>query len=223
MREQFVFGYGSLINPESRSKTVGTDGVGTAIPVLVNGLRRGWNARIRSDESQNWPYSMTALGVVFQENESSNGVLIPVSDGELEKFDEREKGYSRRQIGVNAISFLTEREIPPDNIVHAYVWDTPLPANEEFPILQSYVDVVMAGCLELGWRTDLGSFATDFVHGTAGWDSYWIDDRMQPKYIRAMRETPLLLARQIDGILEGNLGKVLATRKLVLRTGNDHH
>jgi len=213
MTEQFVFGYGSLINRESRSKTVGADGAGTAIPVLVNGLRRGWNARIRSDECQNWPCSMTALGVVFEENESSNGVLVLVSDDKLVKLDERESGYIRRQIGVGAISFLTEQAIPPAAIVYAYVWDTPLPANEEFPILQSYVDVVMAGCLELGSeRVDLGGFPADFVRGTRGWDSYWVDDRMQPKYIRAMSETPLLLARQIDGILESNLGTLRRVR-----------
>ncbi len=215
MSEQFVFGYGSLINRESRTKTIGDDGAGMTIPVRVNGLKRGWNVRIGPDKSQNWPSGMTALGVVFQENESSNGVLVPVSEGELAKFDEREAGYIRRQICVGSISFLTERGIANNAIAHVYVWDTPLPANEQFPILQSYVDVVMAGCLELGTEcAELGGFPADFVHSTTGWDSCWIDDRMQPRYIRAMSETSVVLARQIDGILVSNLGTALANRQL---------
>jgi len=211
----FVFGYGSLINPDSRSKTVGPDDQDTAIPVRVKGLQRGWNARIRPTESQSWQCGMTALGVVFQANESCNGVLVPVSENELEKLDEREGGYVRRQIGLDAISCLIERKISHDAIVHVYMWDSPLPANEEFPILQSYVDVVMAGCLELNKeRPALSCFPADFVYSTTGWDSFWIDDRIQPRYIRAMNETPLRLAGEIDAILVGLVGPALAKRRL---------
>ena len=47
------------------------------------------------------------------------------------------------------------------------------------PIAQSYVDVIIKGCLEIGLE-----YTEEFLKTTAGWEYPWIDDRMFPRYPR---------------------------------------
>jgi hypothetical protein len=212
MGRQYLFGYGSLINAASRAETVGVERAGLAIPVVVKGLRRSWSVPYKPAPTHNWPFTMTALGAVFHEDENTNGILVQVSDCDLDLFDGRERDYKRCQLELGCIEFLGHREIKRDAVVHAYLWNAPLPACEEFPIVQSYVDVVMSGCFQLmSGHKGLGDFASDFVSGTTGWDGYWIDDRKQPRYERAMSELPLI--SEIDGLLARILGKDLNARK----------
>jgi hypothetical protein len=53
----YIFGYGSLIDPQRRALSGDS---GDAIPVRVQGLERAWNVPYP-------PWHMTALGVVTEE------------------------------------------------------------------------------------------------------------------------------------------------------------
>jgi cation transport regulator ChaC len=265
----YVFGYGSLINPESRAKTGSS---GEAIPVEVTGLERRWNfvRRKVSDKSiknlqernENLPeakkvppgvlkalgklkgkefesqkswldtlipilaeghvkpadfpdplFRMAALGVVEKEGAVTNGVIVAIPRGEeLEKFDQREDGYTRKALGElkATVRVLNGKEVPPGSI-WVYVPDDPRTPGADCPIAQTYVDVVLAGCiLQFG-----ESFARKLVESTKFWEYDWVDDRHRPTYARAASYYDL--AKRIDTILAENVPRTLPRDKKARR------
>jgi len=73
----------------------------------------------------------------------------------------------------------------------------------DFPMVQSYVDICVNGCLEVEalYRSARG-FVQEFVKTTTGWNKYWVNDRLYPR--RPFIYVPK--AETIDRALqEGNL------------------
>lgn len=183
MAKEYLFGYGSLINPDSRTHTGKTD---DALLCEVKDIKREWNFRVPEAH-------VTALGATLQSNTVCNGVLIPIDTEELGKFDIREKGYTRVPLLKKNVE-LSNGKLP-SNRIWAYLLDSPQKPNSQNPIIQSYIDVVLSGCITVGG----GDFAKRFISTTSGWLADWIGDRANPKYPRAMKEVPL--APVIDGLL----------------------
>jgi hypothetical protein len=265
----YVFGYGSLINPESRAKTGST---GEAIPVEVTGLERRWNfvRRKLSDKTiknlQEWNknrpgskkvpqavlkaleklkgkafenqqqwldtlipiladgrvnladfpdplFRMTALGVVEKAGAVTNGVIVAIPGGEeLEKFDQREDGYTRKALAElkTSVRVLNGKEVPPGPI-WVYVPEDPRTPGADCPIVQTYVDVVLAGSiLQFG-----EGFAEKLVETTKFWEYDWVDDRHRPTYARAAPYYDL--AKRIDTILAENVPRTLPGGKKARR------
>lgn len=181
--QNYIFGYGSLINAESRAKTSRT---GKALPVIVKGLKRSW--------SQAGPKAqITTVGVIWQEEAECNGVLIPITLDGLPKFDKREYGYNRVLLAPTRISAYNDTPIPYGRIWTYLVKDPGLP-TQNCPIAQSYVDVTLSGCFQISEK-----FAKDFKEQTAGWQTHWVNDRKQPKYPRPLDDNPY--AGHIDTLL----------------------
>ncbi|SJL82182.1 gamma-glutamylcyclotransferase family protein [Vibrio palustris] len=168
----YIFGYGSLMNSASRQLTGQT---GQAIPVIVQGLVRHWG---KIDDS----YIMSPL-VVQRGDSEVNGVLLHVSDTELPEFDKRERGYQRMR--VPAASILSEHAFDQAQDIWVYITDSHQPPCDNSPIVQSYVDTVLAGCLEVS-----EDFARHFVDYTVGWQYPRESDRHAPKYSRMAGVTP---------------------------------
>ena len=63
----YIFGYGSLVQIESRTRTVPS--AFAAAPVIVKGITRGWYA-----QTGGVSLNPTYLGAVHQENATTNGV-----------------------------------------------------------------------------------------------------------------------------------------------------
>lgn len=134
------------------------------------GYKRKWNFRSTT--------GFTALGVVrVSEDDASNinGVLYKVPREEMPNFDRREAGYEKIEVPLNFM------EIQPGAFSlgqHDKIWlYVPLPsqtmdADENHPLLQSYVDTVLQGCLEWGGQ----SFAEEFLVTTGGWSSFYLND-----------------------------------------------
>ena len=174
---QFIFGYGSLINTPSRNSTAGK--VTVAIPVRVSaefGYVRAWVARSSS--------GFTALGLrkplAGEKAETINGVLYPVDGTDMTPFDKREKGYVRVAVPLALIEAVSWQPAPHDVQVWAYV---PIgeggkpgeglpPPSAAFPLLESYIDVVVDGALEFGLE-----YAREFVETTRDWSEFWLNDR----------------------------------------------
>ena len=95
VHRNFVFGYGSLICPESRKITNPSLGEKDGLPVIVQDVERVWSARTTS--------GYTAMGVRFKQGESCTGVLIEVTAAELADLDRREAAYDRRPIQLDNI------------------------------------------------------------------------------------------------------------------------
>lgn len=168
MADNYIFGYGSLINSDSRAATAGKPV--PAVPVRVSGalgLVRAWNFRSKS--------GFTALGLRPArggESQSINGVVYKV-EGTMEAFDTREVGYRRVEVTRDTIAAVSGGLPSPPAQIWVYVPDELHPPDAGFPLLQSYIDVCVVGALEHGEE-----FAREFVATTDGWSDCWLNDRL---------------------------------------------
>jgi hypothetical protein len=153
-------------------------------------------------------HGATALSIVKKENAICNGVVFPLitADG-LASFDKREckVGYERIRVTLDAIP-LGNKSLSKGTI-WTYVSNYSQAPSEDMPVIQSYVDVIMTGCLRIG-----EDFAKEFVRTTHGWEGPWENDRSAPRYERPMaRDTSLEI--RIDELLAETIPEHFAKRK----------
>jgi len=194
----FIVGYGSLINRASRNASAASPI--EAIPIRVSaklGYVRSWNARA--------PSGFTALGLRKAragETGTINGVLYPAMGADMASFDARESGYVRVEVPGDMIEALAWQSLPRTGKIWIYVPVTaggapgeglPL-ASPDYPLLQSYIDVVVEGGLEFGEE-----FAREIIETTADWNHFWLDDRILARrpwvYDRQSGHVDALLAK----------------------------
>ncbi len=109
-----------------------------------------------------------------------NGVLYPVEGNDMAAFDAREKGYVRVEVPRADIQAVSWQAIPAKGHIWVYVPEVAgkepgvdLPAADaRFPILESYIDVVVEGSLEYG-----PEFAREIIATTKDWSRNWLNDR----------------------------------------------
>jgi hypothetical protein len=179
----YLFGYGSLIDRASRMAT--TPRAFAAYPVIVADVARGW-----------WSYgrpigfSTCFLGAANLAGARCNGVIYSVSDSELEETDRREAIYKRAAINPEQLTFLDGRK----TLAHdATVWFYALPdglttsaekPSARYPIVQSYLDLCLNGCLEIEALYPLAEeagFTRMFINETRDWSPFWVNDRSYPR------------------------------------------
>jgi hypothetical protein len=176
----YIFGYGSLIEQSSRLRT--TPRAIYVLPANVVGFARGWWARTPSTG-----FSTTFAGAIPDPSASINGVVYAVTQQELEDTNKREKGYTPTDI-TGQIEILSGDYKPKDK-VWMYVNDFKPGEREkslpspQFPIVQSYVDICLTGCLQIegAFPNDAGGFARKFIESTQAWSNYWENDRVNPR------------------------------------------
>jgi hypothetical protein len=210
---QYVLGYGSLIDQESRRRT--NPNTRVAVPVMVDNLARGWWIHGRAVQ-----FSTCFLGVQVIPGASCNGVIFPVTDIELAALDVRERNYDRTLITPDNITFLDgSNGLPEDAQVWTYTVaeakrTVPTP---QFPIVQSYVDICMNGCIEIEETYPLAreiGFVARFITDTQDWNPYWENDRIYPR--RPHQFQPR--AYQIDRALFDHIPKFF--KQIRLQPGN---
>ena len=282
----YIFGYGSLICPYSRSLTAPEQASQVATPVVVQGVQRMWSKRTNrgmtamgirlvppprpsenndDDESSSSTTTTTATTARLGSAASSSttaqcvGVLLPVQERDLAAFDEREMGYTRKELDLDAVHvvpFLEQEDFyerheaheiflrikdekqDTDNVkLWIYEQQQPRPPTPQHPIVQSYLDVILRGCLTISEE-----FAAEFLETTIGWhpddlidyvqdDEYyaghattgpdestsiWLDDRHAPIYPRG---DPLYSRRQaqdLDRLLQRYRPRDFARRQLLI-------
>ena len=103
-----------------------------------------------------------------------------------------------------------DQQIPHDNVkVWIYIQRNPIPADPSHPIPQSYVDIIIRGCLSISEE-----FAKSVVETTSGWQAHihnkdddanhnWVDDREVPIYKRADSEYSNAHGEKIDQLMKG--------------------
>jgi cation transport regulator ChaC len=205
-RSQYVIGYGSLMLDESRKRT--SPQAGPANPVEVRGYRRGWFAR-----PVTVGYGTTFLGVVPDREGHFNAVIYQVDPAELAATDRREMLYCRS--GVDA-SDVTELQTQALSVSGGQAWIyVSMPQNiatpsSRYPIVQSYVDIFVSGCLEQEQRFGLKDFSQECLTTTTDWSVNWVNDRIYPR--RPSIYQPK--ARQIDDLLHDKLRQYFSTIKM---------
>lgn len=197
----YVFGYGSLIERESRTRT-NPDAIG-AWPARVVGYQRGWFHQFANNVGSTCTY----LGAIEKPRVPVNGVIYAVDD--FEKTKERETGYTATLVsgeimmldgggpwtGGDVYIFLSN---PGD------ISETKEPTRA-IPMVQSYVDICVNGCLEIEalYRTATG-FAQEFIETSTGWNEYWVNDRLYPRrpFIYRRNASAIDKALQKGGVLK---------------------
>lgn len=190
----YIIGYGSLMQRESRKST--HPNAMDVYPVEVKGFKRIWGIH-----GQN--YKTTFLTVIKDKDSYLNAVYYPSADYEILGADEREIGYCRILISRNDLNPLGLSSMP-EGKYWIYVRDEDKISSPsiEYPIVQSYVDIFLDGCIQIGNTYLLPKFLENCVVQTYGWPKevgFWLNDRQFPR--RPFR-TPN--AFYIDKILSKN-------------------
>lgn len=180
----YLFGFGSIINVGTHASWMG-DGSQALKGQRANvrasfGYRRSWNFRSST--------GFTALGITKDGAAGGtviNGVLFRIPRSMLPGFDRREVGYDRVEINLEHLDLLPGADsagglefnslsIADGAKIWVYVpkLSSCAESNEDHPILQSYVDTVMQGCLHWGGP----EMAEEFVVTTDSWSPYFLND-----------------------------------------------
>ena len=178
----YVFGYGSLLERASRTRT-NPDAIG-AWPARVQGYQRGWFHQF----ADNVGSSCTYLGAVKAKGKTVNGVVYRVAD--FESTQQRETGYTATPLKADEITMLDggkPLELGKGEKVYIFVSNKDsisktMEPTSAFPMVQSYVDLCINGCLELEsiYRPAKG-FTQEFIRTTTGWIKDWVNDRIYPR------------------------------------------
>lgn len=196
-RSQYIVGYGSLMQDESRKRT--SPQAGPAHPVQVEGYRRGWFAR-----PQAVGFAPTFLGARPDRQGHFNAVIYQVDADELLATDKRERSYCRARVATPDMTPLESDFHPaPDGQAWIYVSkpENVATPTSRYPIVQSYVDIFVAGCFEQEQRFGLPGFSRQCLSTTTDWSEHWVNDRVYPRRPFVMQPK----AGQIDNLLSSEL------------------
>lgn len=180
-KTQYIVGYGSLM--EKASKERSTPDAGPNHPVLVKGYQREWNTK-----GDDIGFSTTYLGVTIDAEAVMNAAIYIDPDvSDIEATDEREEYYCRDAVATDAVTLLDGTELLTNHQIWIYYNkpDSRVPPSARWPIVQSYVDIFLNGCIELEDKvitTDgNASFSRQCILTTEGWSQYWVNDRLYPR------------------------------------------
>lgn len=161
----------------------GTEEVVVAVLGPSFPYRRSWSFRS--------PTGFTALGlepvVSNEEGVRINGILHTANN--LASIDKRELGYRRVTVPLEQISLVgpvpgtgvesalaglvgAEKDVICQVWVYVLEESNCSEAEADYPICQTYLDVVLEGCLEVGGQ----AMANDFIQSTSGWSEYFLND-----------------------------------------------
>ena len=105
-------------------------------------------------------------------------------DGKL-GADAREIDYCRAAVAPARVEMLDASTVPSPSQIWIYVNkpESLAPPDAENPIVQSYVDIFITGCLELQPRVadPRIDFVAECVRTTDGWSKHWVNDRPMPR------------------------------------------
>jgi len=190
------WGHRALINAHTRSEqTPGNDAIHAA-------NHSGWT--VLSVEHRGYKADLPGKSVGAVE-----GMIVTVDRTELPALDAREKGYKRLELARSDFEFMDTGDIESGHssstladavaeTIYMYVSEEKNAAYAcaEFPLLQSYVDCVMAG-----FESEFGSAGLQrFIDTTLGWSAPMLEDRSDPRYVRSV-SLCAQQARRYDNLL----------------------
>ncbi|MDN3987983.1 gamma-glutamylcyclotransferase family protein [Zwartia vadi] len=177
-KPQYTIGYGSLMEDASRRRTA--PNTGEALPVLVTGFERSFNAR-----GSEVGFSTTFLGVTEVSDARMVATVYRVFNAaDITATDAREEPYCRVGVPIEQIRMLDGSSIQAGQYwIYVNKPEAVMPATERFPIVQSYIDIFLTGCQQLGRRAIAfeGDFMRECILTTKGWSQFWVNDRIFPR------------------------------------------
>lgn len=176
---QFMIGYGTLMQQQSRQRT--HPEIVDVYPVMVEGVQRVWGL---ADTT----YGMTYLTAIDDPTASFNAVYYQCTPEDIRQCDQREYSYYREKIDQSRLHALGL-----STLMEGDYWMYVMPASTitlptaDTPLVQSYIDVVLDGCFQIESQFHLDDFASQFYATTRGWpdgqekQAHWINDRIHPR------------------------------------------
>lgn len=202
--QQYIIGYGSLI--ETASKNATDPHTGENKPVWIEHYQRGWFSKGLADG-----FSTTYLGVIKNKHARFNGSIFNLPASSFKHYDAREKYYCRVLVAPHDIHLLTGKKLPPGQFwIYELKPELLAPPSVRYPIVESYVDIFLAGCLEIEKKYHLSNFAAACVNTTSDWSVNWVNDRVYPR--RPSFYQPYALA--IDKLLQQQIPQFFQQIKL---------
>ncbi len=193
-KTNYVVGYGSLMNKDSRKITV--QSAEYAAPVLVKNFERIWASHGNKSKA-------TFLLGIPNKGYVMNAIYYKSTSKEIASTDLREESYCRIKIQRKDLIPLGIKSLPEGEYwMYAKDFkDAEFPTSK-FPILQTYADVFMAGCLQTQADFSLTEFGNLCFKTTYNWDlANWLYDRDNPQYDRYSKNTEKY-SPQIDRIIK---------------------
>ena len=180
--KHWIFGYGSLICADSRARTGLT---GASMPVMVRGFERQWSVAVDYAD-------LSVLGIhPGRPDQEVGGVMFALDDDAFAQFDAREVEYQRVKLDPAAVKPLHQGTLP-DGEYWLYM---PQHSTSPHPIPQSYLDVILRGCLDIH-----DDFARHFIRHTSQWKPR-VADRQSPLYPRPLKPEHHHLWPRIDQLM----------------------
>lgn len=182
---QYIVAYGSLMQQASKEQTVPRTEENT--PIRIYGFTRHWNTK-----GESIGYSTTFLGarVATRKDYFNGGYFKIPSVAVLNQFDTRESFYCREEVVASKIQVL-QRTSPTSQTYKAlpagqywiYVTKPQYdePPSRQYPMVQSYVDTFLSGCMELEEKHNLPGFSDECIETTTDWVNPWVNDRLLPR------------------------------------------
>jgi hypothetical protein len=183
MSDIWVFGYGSLVNAQTHDYQDIT-------PAYLHGWRRDWCHWVNGPSR-----NATALTIQPAEGHTIAGMIARVPEDAWPALEAREAGYRRFALDNADV----DHDGPEGITIHTFQSLSNRRGSAEFPIPQTYVDVVLKGFLDV-----LGPDAlAPFFETTDGWETPILRDRANPRYPRAVELTPDQMAL-FDSLLDSH-------------------
>ena len=166
--KKYIFGYGSLVNNESRFLTIKR--YTEPIKVVIDssfGYVRKWNY-------YNKDKNIIALGLEKQNNgDYVNGILFDVYDDEISLLDKREIGYKKITIQPNFINILSKDKLQnmDNSIVYTYIPTTNFIIDPNNIIKNKLNKVYLNKCSK-GFLNHDYAFYESFIDTTYNWNIF---------------------------------------------------
>jgi hypothetical protein len=186
-----IIGYGSLIQKSSRLST--NPHATFAYPLELHGYKRAW-------QTHGGNYKTTFLAITPAKHSSLNAIYYSASPHDIDATDKREAGYCRVRVTHNNIKPLGLKTID-SGAYWIYLKKTAhlQPPSIKYPLVQSYVDIFLDGCIQISNTYRLNKFKEKCITETSDWPNtkgFWINDR-----IHARRPFKTPNAKNIDHLL----------------------
>jgi hypothetical protein len=202
---QYIVAYGSLM--ETKSKTATDKRSGENKPVIVDHYQRGWFAK-----GVSVGFSTSYLAISKNANSHFNGAIFRLATPDsLKNYDKREKYYCRVAVSPALIHRLDQKTLPRAEFwIYEIKPEYIAKPSKKYPLVESYVDIFLSGCLEIEEKFHLKNFAASCIETTSDWSRYWINDRLYPR--RAFVFEPN--ASKIDQLLANKVSYFFSQIKL---------
>lgn len=164
-----VFGYGSLVNPDTHPEPLAIQ------KAVAAGWARQWSHRVTVDLKDKGTQGVCALTIAPNPDTRIHGVVLRTPDGGIPDIKDREIGYKLSLIRVLLAGGSRQ-------LAYVYIGKDCHrgTSGPDFPVWRSYLDTVLVGYLRTGGKTGLNKF----MKSTEWKDVHIEDDRRNVKYAR---------------------------------------